>query len=575
MPGGPDLVAFQTECWDYPEPIVPLIVTGQQEERPADEKTQTTKEPNAESGSEERLREKWQATHGIDPPAWADKGFAGIKEHMQQQAEAAGKAGADTVTIYSPPPGWTPRQQMRAFWDPQLPGVQVPADQAWKYEDDQAIPDHTLPRFRGNPKSNFQVMSPVPVYLRGYWTKEHQSPRWEGDGKGDIRTQEGRLKEIIQGYAALAARCVTTYEYKAPNSLNHGLSLLHDEVEKYVVPPMLKYASALLGDFMVLYQEREFHRRRLDQLEQQAMETQDHTDAETNILRAQLAGAHKEIEWGHQLREQLEDQLKETNSREQKAQQDLQTSRERAAKLAGEIAAVRKHMGEVEDELGRIRKTMRSLPWAESSAQGRAEAANSKTLTSSIAQMTIGTVPPVTTTSTTRQAAATLTTSSAAAARSQPSTQAGSADATLPATQSAAQMTTRSPYVMPLPPPGFPYLSAGYPPYWGMYPYPYPQYVPPMPALSLGGTLAAMNTVSSASRTEQCSPPAPVKPVPDTPEMRPEPSPSPREDLGLPADIYDDMPPLEGPEDSDEGSEIEVQGTVCAVAPVQKGRGCR
>ena len=108
----------------------------------------------------------------------------------------------------------------------------MPADQSGKYDDDQAIPDHALPRFRGNPKSNFQVMSPVPEYLRGYWTKEHQSPRWEGDSKGDIRTQEGRLKEIIQGYTALAARCVTTYEYKAPNSLNHGLSLLHDEVEK-------------------------------------------------------------------------------------------------------------------------------------------------------------------------------------------------------------------------------------------------------------------------------------------------------------------------------------------------------
>ncbi len=337
--------------------------------------------------------------------------------------------------------------------------MQVPADQSGKYDDDQAIPDHTLPRFQGNPKSNFQVMSPVPEYLRGYWMKEHQSPRWEGDGKGDIRTQEGRLKEIIHGYAAAAARSVTTYEYKAPNGLNHGLSLLYKEVEQYLVPPMLKYASALLGDFIVLYQEREFHRRRLAQLDQQAMEAKNQTDAETNILRAQLAGARKEIEWGHQLRERLEDRLKETSSREEKAQQDLQTSQDKAAKLAGEIAAVRKHMGEVEDELGRIRKTMRSLPWAESSAQGRAEAANSKTLTSSIAQMTIGTVPPVTTTSTTRQATTTHTTNSAAAAGSQPSTQAGSADATLTAAQSAVQMATGSPYATPLPTPGFPLPS--------------------------------------------------------------------------------------------------------------------
>ncbi len=227
-------------------------------------------------------------------------------------------------------------------------------------------------------------------------------------------------------------------------------------------------------------------------------------------------------------------------------------------------------MGEVEDELARIRRITRARNRAESSAQGKVEAANSKTLTSSIAQMTIGTVSPVTTTSMARQATATFTSSSAAAARGQPSTQAGPTDATPPATQPATQLTTGSPYATPLPPPGFLYLPAGYPPYWGMY----PQYVPPMTALSLGGTVAVVNTTSLASGMEQCSPSAPVEPAPDAPEMRPEPPQSPGEDLGWLADIYDDMPPLEEPEDSDEGSEIEVQGTVCAVALVQKGRGC-
>ncbi len=338
---------------------------------------------------------------------------------------------------------------------------------------------------------------------------------------------------------------------------------------------MTKYAYTLLGDFMVLYQEREFHCRRLAQLEQQALETRDYTDAETNILRAQLAGARQEVEWGHQLREQLEDQLKEMNSREQKAQQDLKTSRKRAARLAGEMALLRKHVGDLEDEVARIPKTLQSRGRAESATSGKAEAASSKTLTSSIARMTIGTAPPVMTTPTTRQAAATQAANSAAAAGSQPSTPAGSADVTLTAAQSAVQMITGSPYTTPLPPPGFPYLSAGYPTYWGMYPYPYPQYVPPMAALSLGGSLATVNAISSAPRTEQCPPPTPVEPIPDTPEAAPEPSSPPGENLGLPADIYDDMPPLEGQEDSDKGSEIEVQGAVCTVAPVPKGRGYR
>ncbi len=133
------------------------------------------------------------------------------------------------------------------------------AEHSWDYDDDQAIPDYALPRFQGNPKNNYQVMSPVPEYLRGYWMKAHQSPRWEGDGKGDIRSQEGRLQEIIKGYAALATRCMTTYEYKAPSGLNHGLSMLHDEITQYIVPPMVIHASALLGDFVVLCQKRQFH----------------------------------------------------------------------------------------------------------------------------------------------------------------------------------------------------------------------------------------------------------------------------------------------------------------------------
>ncbi len=70
-----------------------------------------------------------------------------------------------------------------------------------------------------------------------------------------------------------ATCCMTTYEYRAPGGLNHGLSMLHNEIDKYMVPPMVEHASALLGDFVILYQEREFHCRRLAQLEQQALET--------------------------------------------------------------------------------------------------------------------------------------------------------------------------------------------------------------------------------------------------------------------------------------------------------------
>ncbi len=328
---------------------------------------------------------------------------------------------------------------------------------------------------------------------------------------------------------------------------------------------------------MTLYQEREFHRRRLAQLEQQALETQNHTDAETNILRAQLAGARQEIDWGHQQRGRLEEQLQEVNSREQKAQQDLHTSREKAAKLAGEMAVLWKHLGALEEELTRFRRTIWSRARAESSAARRAETASSKTLTSSIAQMTLETAPPVTTTPTTRQAAAVHATDTAAAAGSQPSTQAGSSDVTVTTTQSTVQMTSGSPYPTPLPPPGSPNLPAGYPPYWGMYPYPYPQYVPPMPTVSLGGNLMMMNTSLLTPSTERGPTQPSGEPPLSTPEDVRKPSPPPEEAPEYPDDVYADMPPLEGQEGSegeDEG-EIESLGAVCTVAPVPKGRGCQ
>ncbi len=308
MPGGKELVTFRDEDWDYPKPIVPPVIAGCRKERPTGE-TKALEGPRPDSGSEGTLRERWQATHGRDPPAWADKGFAGIKEHMRQQAAAAKETSEEEVTVYCPPRNLTPRQQMRALLDPQLPGTRVPAERPVSYEDDQAIPDHALPRFQGNPNDNYQVMSPVPENLRGYWTKAHQSARWEGDGKGDIRIQEGRLQKVIKGYAALATRCMTTYEYKAPGGLNHGLSALHDEIDKYMVPPMVEHASALLVDFVTLYQEREFHRKRLVQLEQQALEAQSASDVETNILRARILGLNQGIERAHQTTEWLEEQM--------------------------------------------------------------------------------------------------------------------------------------------------------------------------------------------------------------------------------------------------------------------------
>ncbi len=80
MPEGPDQVFFHTECWDYLEPIVPPVLAGRQKKGPAAENTPAPEAPGAAGESQMTLRERWQATHGMDPPAWAGKGFEGSLE---------------------------------------------------------------------------------------------------------------------------------------------------------------------------------------------------------------------------------------------------------------------------------------------------------------------------------------------------------------------------------------------------------------------------------------------------------------------------------------------------------------
>ncbi len=86
-----------------------------------------------------------------------------------------------------------------------------------------------------------------------------------------------------------------------------------------------------------------------------------------------------------------------------------------------------------------------------------------------------------------------------------------------------------------------------------------------------------MNTTLSTPSTEWCPTQAPLESPLDTPEPVMEPSSPPGEASGLPAAGYEDMPPLEGQEDSNESGEgeVEAQGAVCTVASVPKGKGRR
>ncbi len=77
MPGGKEPITFRSESWDYPEHIVPPVIAGHRRGEPAEEVEASVKS-RPDSGSDETLQERWQLTHGRDPPAWADKGFVGF-----------------------------------------------------------------------------------------------------------------------------------------------------------------------------------------------------------------------------------------------------------------------------------------------------------------------------------------------------------------------------------------------------------------------------------------------------------------------------------------------------------------
>ncbi len=285
---------------------------------------------------------------------------------------------------------------------------------------------------------------------------------------------------------------MTTYEYQAPHGLNHGLSSLYDEVTKYLVPPIVEEASALLEDFVTLYQERQVHRKRLAHLQLQALKMQSETDIETNTLRAQMAGLHQGVERSHQEKERLEEQVRMVSAREEKTQDALQATKERLAKQARDLALYRGRVGKLEKELAALRKASGSRLYPTAPAPAKSEVVSSKALTVSIAQITIGAAPPLVASAMTHQSAAAPASTATALFGQSTIASIEAMDTATTIAHSVAQLTTGCPYTTHPPPPGFPYLSTGYPPYWGMYPYPYPQYVPLLPTIPLGGSLTSM-----------------------------------------------------------------------------------
>ncbi len=135
----------------------------------------------------------------------------------------------------------------------------------------------------------------------------------------------------------------------------------------------------------------------------------------------------------------------------------------------------------------------------------------SRDLVVSISQMTLGAAPPLAVSAVPRLAAVPTLLAVAPPLRATVMP-AGVTDTATTVAHSSAQLATGHPYATHPPAPGFLYPPAGYLPYWGMYPYKYPQYPAPLPSVHPGRGVPPMVAPLSLPVPEPQSAPMMVDP---------------------------------------------------------------
>ncbi len=157
------------------------------------------------------------------------------------------------------------------------------------------------------------------------------------------------------GYAAKSTQAITTYEYQALHGLNHGLADMHDEVMTYLVPHMLEDASALLGDFVVLYQERNIHRMQILTLERRVTRTRSETEVTEAVLHTEVAGVRQELCQAQGEKEQVEQERNEAHGQLEEVQIELCTAQSQLTKATGDLVCRRTRARKLETELAAVR----------------------------------------------------------------------------------------------------------------------------------------------------------------------------------------------------------------------------
>ncbi len=196
------------------------------------------------------------------------------------------------------------------------------------------------------------------------------------------------------GYAARAVQHMTTYEYRAPRGLNHGLAILHEEMSHYLVPPMLEDAAELLGDFTAMTEALSACRMQIRAHENQSAHSRQEVRNAAYLRAEEEARLKLELNEARTQLRQVEEQ------RDDAIGQMLEIKDERRdlqAQLSAKAADLRVNEGvmrQLEADLAEARRLQKAIPPATVETPSEPRATHSQALATSISRMTLGIAQP-------------------------------------------------------------------------------------------------------------------------------------------------------------------------------------
>ncbi len=260
-----------------------------------------------------------------------------------------------------------------------------------EYPEGHPIPVHALPPFQGNPLDSYNVRGPIPEWLRGYWTAANQSLGWREVVHHDIFHQETWLSHGI-----CRLRSASHDEYRAPGGLNHGLAILHEEMSKYLAPPMLEDAAEFLGDFVAMSEALSANQMQIRALEDQAIHLREEA-GNLNYLQAEAeANLHQDLERARERMRQIEEERNDTIGQLEDIKGERRNLQAQLSTTAGELRVSQAAVQQLEADLAKAHCPQKATPQLTAVTTADPRAVCSQALASSISRMTLGTVQPCT-----------------------------------------------------------------------------------------------------------------------------------------------------------------------------------